>query len=414
MLKDIPTSRLQEITDIANSQGIDACCTICKVSSQTIARYKRELNKRKDFTEGVAQDVRTKDQITQTIISTKKFTTVKDLAEFCEIDLDVWEADKITTNQWNTAAHFTCWQFKVNWKRINTMTADIFKRIVTKYMSRDKYVLFPTYPIKQGTMALEVNIPDLHLGRQVSAALHKEYNMQLAHDVYMDAMNYFYQINKQKDIEKVVLLMGSDFMNVDTTSQTTTHGTMQEEEASYKDSFDMAIVSAIDAIELWRSKGYMIEIKMIPGNHDKQRVYALGCVLTAQYRDIDSVVIDNNHLPRKYFVYGVNLIGFSHGKEDYKRLKSVYQVEMRKYMSQCTNIEFHCGHTHQEKVVEDFGSVIIRTVPSLAENSNWEIEGGYRGNRRAQAFLYQKQQGLLAIEYYSPDYNSLASNQINR
>ena len=74
-------------------------------------------------------------------------------------------------------------------------------------------------------------------------------------------------------------------------------------------------------------------------------------------------------------------------------------------MSQCTNIEFHTGHLHQEKVVEDFGSVIIRVIPSLAEKSNWENEMGFSGNRRAQAFVWHKEKGLLNINYYTPDFN---------
>ena len=102
-------------------------------------------------------------------------------------------------------------------------------------------------------------------------------------------------------------------------------------------------------------------------------------------------------------MYGINLIGWSHGDKDFKQLKHVYQSEMREYLSQCTNVEFHTGHVHQEKVVEEFGSVIIRSIPSLAQKSIWEVEAGYTGNRRAQAFVWHKTKGLLNINYYTPD-----------
>jgi hypothetical protein len=412
MLKDIPIRRLEEVITTANTLGIERACTMHNVSAQTIKRYDRELQKRNNRNysgkqDRIELDIRTKDTINQTIISTKKFASTEELATFCDIDLDVWEAAKIVTNQWNTSADFVSWQFKVEWRKISGITPELFAKALKKHADTYTCKTLPEYTATIGDVTLEVNIPDLHLGRLVSQNMHKTYTMELAHDVYIDAQRYFHDRHKHMNIDTVILMIGSDFMNVDNTTQSTTHGTGQLEESTYMDSFDMAIKTAVDAIEFWRSTEVAVEVKIVSGNHDKQRMYALGCVLVAQYRTINTVHIDNSPMPRKYFVYGINLIGFTHGKEDYKRLKSVYQIEMREHLSACTNVEFHCGHTHQEKVVEDFGSVIIRTVPSLAQDSLWEIEGAYRGNRRAQAFAWHKTQGLYSITYYTPDFTSI-------
>jgi len=46
MLKDIPTSRLEEVNDVVDLVGLEEATRICRVSPQTIKRYTSELKKR--------------------------------------------------------------------------------------------------------------------------------------------------------------------------------------------------------------------------------------------------------------------------------------------------------------------------------------------------------------------------------
>jgi len=409
MLENIPNTRLREVSEYTETFGVEKAEIFFGILRDTIKRYIRLYKKRMEGGEpkmdelnGVKEEVVEKNTIKQTVLSSTKFTNAEQLAEFCNIDLKIWEASKIVTNQWGKSDK-PMWQFKVIWNRIKGLSPQAIAEMVENHIK--EYVFTPPtpYEVVTGKTCLEIQIPDAHLGRFVASTnSDKPYNMQLAHDVYLEANKYFYEMNKHLDVEKVVMLLGGDFLNCDNALQSTSHGTPQIEESVHKESFDMAIKTAVDTIEFWRSCGYAVEVKIVAGNHDEVRMYSLGCVMEAQYKDVDSVVIDNSHKSRKYFVYGCNMIGFTHGKKDAKRLRSIYQSEMREYLSQCTNIEFHIGHTHAEKVVEDFGSVIIRTIPSLAQHGDWEIENGYSGNRRAQAFVWHKEKGLLNITYFTP------------
>lgn len=406
MIQDIPVDRLEEVTKLASEKGDKEAGRILGLAPGTIRRYRSELKKRnRGVSEAkVTQKVQQKDTIDATIIASDKFTTEQQMAEYCDIDRDIWEAISITTNQWGSEEK-PSWQFKVRWSRIKGLSPQMVLDTLRVNLAKVTSKKMPIYKKVKGDVALEVAISDLHLGR---AAWEREtgstYNVEIAVDEWLKAHMYFYEQHKHLPVEKVLIPIGSDFFNSDSLLNTTTRGTPQMEDGRWQRSFEAGCDAAVRSIEFWRSKGIEVKISIVPGNHDTQRAFYLGAYLEAWYRDVAYVEINNAPTTRKYEVYGINLIGWSHGNQDYKQLKHVYQSEMREYLSQCTNVEFHTGHMHQEKVVEEFGSVIIRTIPCLAQKSDWEVGKGFTGNRRAQAFVWHKEKGLMNINYYTPDY----------
>jgi len=419
MIQDM--ERLCEIYELVNEIGVVDTANRLNLAIGTVERYCREYTRKlrerqvesiqdaKATTEKVSMqllsETRQKDTINQTLVSSDRFTTVEQIAEYCHIDMAIWECTKITAGSYGYNNN-PAWQFKTEWKRYQGVSPQMVLDKLKHELNSYKIPHMPEYKRKIGNVLLEISINDLHLGRLSWAKeTGKPYDVRIAMEEFAKAHSYFYEMHKHLDIDTVIMPIGNDFFNVDNNINQTAHGTPQMEDGRWQRSFSKGCDAAISAIEFWRSKGMKVVVKIIPGNHDLQRIYYLGAYLDAWYRNIESVEIDNAPTMRKYYVFGINLIGFSHGQKDFKRLKSIYQSEMREYMSQCTNIEFHTGHLHQEKVVEDFGSVIIRVIPSLAEKSNWEKEMGFSGNRRAQAFAWHKEKGLLNINYYTPDFN---------
>ncbi len=357
--------------------------------------------------EGVKKETRSDTTIEHTLILKDRFTNEKQLARFCNIDLKLWKAEKITANEWNTSALYTCWQFKVTWRRIEGLSVDHILDAIRE-VNTQKPLMLPKYEAKgHGSVAIEVSIPDLHLGRL--AWEHESganYDVKIAYREWIKAHQYFSQLSGVYDIDTVLLPLGNDYFNVDNAAKTTTNGTSQDEDGRWQRSFQYGYKAAVDAIEIYRALGFKVIVKIIPGNHDWERNYYLGFALGIAYKACQEVEIDNGPAPRKYFVYGRNMVGFSHGDKDKSEIKHVYQSEMRKYMAQCDNIEMHLAHLHQERVTEQNGSVILRVIPSLAQRSAWETGKGYSGNRRAQAFVWHKTNGLLDINYYTPDFET--------
>ena len=142
--------------------------------------------KTQDVSMGVVSSEIQKDTIKQTVVLSTRFTTAEELAKYCDIDLSVWEAEKIVTNQWGKSPEPN-WQFKIIWKRISGLSPQMVLDTIKKHASEYTYNKLKKHEVNIGDVALEIQIPDAHLGRYVSIHSDKPYNMQLAHDVYLDA-----------------------------------------------------------------------------------------------------------------------------------------------------------------------------------------------------------------------------------
>jgi hypothetical protein len=405
MLCNIPIERLQMINEQVKACGIEKTAEMFNLRKETIQRYKLELERRNTEKTAVQMQSRKEesDKIETVFVANKQYMDAVEMAADCHIDLDVWFASSIVTNQWGNTDNPN-WQFKVMWKRKQVPSIGDMEKMFLAHME-GKTPEHIEYTYRQGCKMLEISIPDLHLGR---LAWDKEsgadYDSKIAYAEWMKAHRYFITEACGTDIEQVLIIIGNDFFNVDNNLSTTTRGTQQTEDTRWQKSFAVGCEACVDAVDLWVEAGFKVEVKIVPGNHDTQRVFYLGMYLSAWYNKCKAVSIDNTPNTRKYYVWGRNLIGFSHGDKDYKRLKSVYQTEMREMLSECDNVEWHIAHTHQEKLIEDFGAVIIRTIPSLAQKSAWEYEMGFSGNRRAQAFVWDSDGGLMNIIYYTPDF----------
>ncbi len=358
----------------------------------------------KKIKEGVIEETKTEDKISQTVNSYKRITSEKEMAEKCDIDLNIWKATKITSNEWNISDDYICWQFKVIWGRITDVSPQAallsYEKLLKDYEG-SKRIAEPI--IEHENTLVEINIPDLHLGRYSwEEETGHTYDVETAAEEWLKAHEYFYTMYEDIDIDTIVMPIGSDFFNVDSLNNTTTRGTPQNEDGSYMRSFNIGLEACVQAIDLWRTLA-RVKIIIVPGNHDTQRAFYLGSNLKSWYRRDKDVDIDNSPTSRKYIVFGRNLIGFTHGKKDHKRLPTVFQKEMRPVLSQCDVVEWHIGHIHQEKLIESHGNCTIRTVPSLAYESSWEKASGYSSMRQAFGFLWDRDRGLLEIKYYTPE-----------
>jgi hypothetical protein len=65
--------------------------------------------------------------------------------------------------------------------------------------------------------------------------------------------------------------------------------------------------------------------------------------------------------------------------------------------------EAHTGHIHQTKLQEWHG-VRVRVLPALCPPDDWHSEEAYVGQlRSAEAYIWNKEEGLLSIVFYNDD-----------
>ena len=236
-------------------------------------------------------------------------------------------------------------------------------------------------------VAYEISLPDIHYGK-----LH-ELNLKEVEQQYMLVVQELVAKASGLEIEKFVLPIGNDGMNSEGMRRTTTKGTPQEESAGWKDTFRgywQLITRAVDYLK----ERAPVDIIVVSGNHDYERMFYAGDVLAGWYRNDANVTVDNSYSSRKYYEYGKNMLMFTHGdKEKPADMPLIMATEKPEMFARASHREVHCGHLHKE-MVNEYRGIKVRFIPSICPNDEWHKQMGYEAKRTGQAYIWNKFTGL--------------------
>jgi hypothetical protein len=255
--------------------------------------------------------------------------------------------------------------------------------------------------------ALEINIPDLHIGKLAwKEESGEDYDIQEAVNRYINAVKNLISRVNPFSLEKIILPVGNDMINVDNKAHTTTGGTPQNCDTRFGKMFKVAKELLIKSID-YLAQYAPVDIIVVPGNHDTVTMFTLGEVLDAWYHSSDRVRVINTHAPRKYYQYGVNGLMYCHGnREKWHELGLIFATENTKLWADTKFRVCKVGHVHHSKKLEyksvqEFQGFRVQAIPSLSANDAWHTEEGYNALRGAKAFLYHNTQGEVAeYSYY--------------
>lgn len=279
----------------------------------------------------------------------------------------------------------------------NYVPSDIEKRFLRGFVVKN-----PTVNSKCAILSLN----DLHWGRYISSELNcgVEHTIESEGDRIYSVMEKAIEKYKTMDIDKLIILLGSDFFNSDCYGFTTQHKNKQDNNMSFKDMFSTGLSLCVDLINKATELNAKIDVIFIPGNHGNNEDYMLGKCLEAYFRGINGINISCSAEPREYIQYYNTLIGFTHGdKEKKNSLANLMAIEDNRW----SNTEYHIwitGHNHQikENTIEDNG-VTIYTCPSLALDDEWTREKGYSSKKRVMGFIIDKNNSVEEINYFYPN-----------
>lgn len=275
------------------------------------------------------------------------------------------------------------------------------QQIISSDMIRE---LFETLPapnlyIYHGTnhanKMIEFPIMDLHLGKLAwDDETGENWDLKIAEQTFRKIISEGLERLKTYNIkpERIIFPIGQDFFHFDTPRSTTANGTIVDSDTRWQKMFAKGAELLVWAIENLRREA-PVECMYISGNHDKMLSYCLVYTLNAYFRNCDNVTVDVSPMVRKYIDYGINLIGYSHGSEEGKRIETLMQAEVPELWGKSKFREWHLGHLHHENVQED-GGVIVRRLSSVTSTDSWHKEKGYVGAvRKAQIFVWDKLTG---------------------
>lgn len=277
-----------------------------------------------------------------------------------------------------------------------------YKKEFKEFINSYKPKTFNSQSVKSGKKLAVVCGFDLHLGK---IAFHKYTGCTdglTQQREYKEEFNKLIDFVKTQDVEHIYLPIGNDLFNVDDTRLTTTRGTPQDNTKDLHGMFQLGLelmTTTIDAL----NQIAPVTVILVPGNHATNTETYLALSLESIYRDNSRVYVDHRPIPRKYYGWYNNLIGFAHGELPLKKYAELLPYEAKEFFSSCDHIEMLVGDKHIEETLKnhvvDGDGITIRRLAALTKTDVWHYQSGYSlSKRRSYVLIYDKFSGL-EIQY---------------
>jgi len=316
--------------------------------------------------------------------------SLEDVLKECSVDLKKWDVDHYTIEE-NSKGY----NFKVYFKLRNPYEAnkEELKKELAEY---SKKIITPKHKNKQNGLLLEFAPFDLHWGKLAWAEESgHDYDMKEAAAALNKSIDYTIQAASKFPINKILFPFGNDFFQIDNEQNATTAGTRVDVDSRFKKILREGRKIVIETIEKLKRIA-PVDVVIVAGNHGNLSEFMLGDLLEVKYEKDVNVNVNNSAMSRKYYSYGKNLIGFTHGNEEKSGdLVGIMATEQSNLWAQCRHRFWHLGHFHMMQEREQQG-VKIQYLASLSGSDAWHTKKGYVNNTRGvNSFLYDKEMGLI-------------------
>lgn len=348
-------------------------------------------------------------------IETDRVLDVEDLLEHAGVNRAEWEVERTLLKKWEVGTKdaqgnpvvtplfgVTAWLKR---PAERALAANLRAEILAELKSEAPVPRPLRVPALQDTdVLLELSVPDLHIGKYAWAEeTGQDYDANLAIAGFREAVNDLLDQVAHYPVARILLPVGNDLLHIDGIHHMTTGGTPQDTDTRYLRVFRLARRLLTETIERLRAIA-PVDVLIVPGNHDQVSCFLLGDALECRFHNYEDVQIDNRASLRKYYEWGLTLLGFTHGNEEKQdALPSLMAGEQRDAWGRTRFAEWHTGHQHRRKEVrfistnEDRGAV-IRQLPSLSATDAWHAKRGYTGQQLgAQAHIYMRDRGHRAF-----------------
>lgn len=322
---------------------------------------------------------------------------------------------------WHKGEHFSIF---VKGKEINY--DDIRSEII-----QDMAAHAPKYPVvKQkkvkDPVLLVVDPADPHFGKYASKEETGDgYDLKTAIQRFEEGIEGIIQKASFANTERIVLIGGNDALHIDNAKRTTTSGTPQDTDGMWFEAFRAAQKAYVGAIERLLS---IAPVHYVPAlsNHDYVSGLYLADCIGAWFRNCKHFTHDNSPAHRKYFHYGLNLIGVTHGDGAKEAdLPDLMKTEAKQAWAQSHFAYWYTHHLHHKRknarignksitIERDkIGVTVLHTNTGVEQNMNdythveylrsisgtdsWHHRNGYQHSVKAmEAFIHDPNFGQVS------------------
>jgi hypothetical protein len=251
-------------------------------------------------------------------------------------------------------------------------------------------------PVGGESYLLVVDPCDIHINKLADAyEVGEDYNSQIAVQRVKEGVEGIIEKTKGFTIDKILFIAGNDILNIDTPKKTTTSGTQQDTDVNWYRGFLMAKEVYIDVLKR------LLEVADVhfvhnPSNHDFMQGWFLADIIQTYFKDCENITFDCDLQHRKYFTYGKNLIGSTHGDGAKTSDLPLLMAHEAKEWSNCKYRYIYTHHIHH-KSSKDYMGVNVESMRSASGTDGWHHRNGYLHAPKAiEGFLHSKEHGQIA------------------
>lgn len=294
---------------------------------------------------------------------------------------------------WHKSKHISLFA-KTNAKTWEDLREDIIKEM--KEHSPKYPVINHKKPLRDGHL-LVIDLADVHFGKLATFfESGDDYNMEIAQKRVFEGIKGLIDKSSGFVIDQILLVIGNDILHIDSPKKTTTSGTPQDTDGMWYESFIKAKETIIQSIET------LIPIADIyvhydPSNHDYMSGFYLADSISSWFSKSKNVKFNCSISHRKYYRYGLSLIGTTHGDgAKVADLPLLMAQESAYDWAQAKHKYFYIHHLHH-KIKNDHIGVTVEALRSPSGTDSWHHRNGYQHAPKAiEGFIHCKQNGQVA------------------
>lgn len=261
----------------------------------------------------------------------------------------------------------------------------------------------PKYtPITRGKTEphlLVIDPADIHINKlALDEETGDEYNIKIALERVNSAIDKIIQRSEAYGVETIMLCIGNDVLNTDNRNSTTA-GTPQDIETQWHRAFKIAREMYVEIIERLVQVAD-VHIVHNPSNHDWYSGYMLADALYCWFHTSPNITWDVSIRHRKYYTYGKNLIGTTHGDGAKENDLPMLMATEAEDWSKTKYRYFYLHHIHHKRqikyVVGDKQQITIEYMRSPSGADSWHDRNGYKSMKSIEGFIHHKDDGQVA------------------
>lgn len=284
----------------------------------------------------------------------------------------------------------------------------------------------PARPQPSGDHLLVVDIADLHIGKLcVFEETGFAYDRDEAVRRGIEGTRRLLEQAQKHGVAHILFVLGNDVIHIDKPGRTTTSGTPQDTDGTLAVMFDDALAFYVACIDMCRQVA-PVTVLYCPSNHDWFTGFALARAVRAWFRDCPEVsasAYNTSHNHRKYFRYGANLLGFTHGDGAKEAdLPALMLDEVPQHLDGGRRRYWYLHHLHHkigkrgrgsarrqtekdligmtvmrdDAGLEDTEAPQVEYVRSPSPPDSWHHRNGYVNRQAVEVFLHCPHDGQVA------------------